>query len=156
MAVLHVVAGPVTCSFDSNVLGLTRDGADIRYELRSGDVFSDDFGGAGGAPADTQVLGMVGSVNLELTKYDTAEVEKLNAFTSGGVAGFLPPLGTLIRQENNFGTLLLTGSIKTYTFEVAFPREPQSLNAGTKFSSYLVQFEFWINDPTSRQFVSIT
>lgn len=157
MANLHVVAGPVTCSFGGNVLGFTRDGADIRYEARWGDVFSDDFGGAGGAPADTQLLGMVGSVNLELTKYDEAEVRKLAAFSKDGPAdGDLPALGTLIRQESKFATLLLAGSIKTYTFAVSFPREPQSLNAGTTFSTYLLQFEFWINDPSSRNFQAVT
>lgn len=156
MAVLHVVAGPVTVSFNSAELGFTRDGVEILYDPRFGDIFSDDFGGAGGAPADTQILGLIGSVTCELTKYDTGNVEALTSFVAGGTTGVLPPLGTLIRQEEKFGSLSLAGTIKTYTYDISFPRAPQSVNAGTRFSTYTVGFEFWINNPTNRQFATIT
>jgi hypothetical protein len=144
MAFEHVNSGPVTVSFGSADLGFSQDGADIRYEARWGDIFSDDFGGSGGAPADTQLLGMTGSVSLSMTKYDAAEVEKLNSFIRGGGEQTLPALGSFIRQEGLFGALVLTGTKKRYEFSTAFPREPQSLNAGTKFSTYILQFEFWI------------
>lgn len=156
MAIEHVVAGPVAVSFAGTALGFTRDGVDIRYDPRWGDIFSDDFGGAGGAPADTQLLGATASVTCEFTKYDAAEVEKLNSWITGGVAGKLPDFGTLIRQNAKTATLLLAGSLKIYTFLTAFPREPQPVNVGTKFSTYLVQFECWVTSAADRTIVSVT
>lgn len=157
MAIEHVSSGPVLVNFAGTDLGFSEDGADIRYEARWGDIFSDDFGGRGGAPADTQLLGMVGSVSLQFTKYDATAVQKLSSFTDDGAAdGDLPTLGTFIRQEEKANILILTGTKKTYTFNTAFPREPQTLNAGTKFTTYLVQFEFWINSATSTNFQAIT
>lgn len=157
MANVHVVAGRVLVSFAGNELGFSQDGAIITYTARFGDIFSDDWGGAGGAPADSQLLGMTGSVTLDMTKYDASEVQKLAAFSTGGPAdGDLPAFGTLMRQDSKTGSLVLTGTNKVYTFATAFPREPQSLNAGTKFSTYNLQFEFWMTSPESRNFQAIT
>ena len=157
MAFEHIVAGPVTVSYNSVGLGFTQDGAIITYTPFFGDIHSDDWGGAGGAPADTQLLGTIASVALDMTKYDVAAVQALAAFSKGGGAdGDIPAFGTLIRQEGKFATLVLAGSIKTYTFLTAFPREPQSLNAGTKFSTFTLHFEMWLNSPESRSLQSIT
>ena len=156
MALEHVNSGPATITYNGIVLGFSQDGADITYRALWGDIHSDDFGGAGGAPSDTQLLGIIGSVTASLTKYDAAEVEKLASFTAGGNGNDLPTIGTFMRQENKTATLFIDGTKKKHTFGTSFPREPQSLNAGTKFSTYIVQFEFWINSPTSLNFQAIT
>jgi hypothetical protein len=151
MAFEHVNSGPCTVLFNSAALGFSQDGAQISYDARWGDIFSDDWGGAGGAPADTQLLGLVGSVNVDLTKYDAAEVEKLASFIAGGDGKTLPPLGTFIRQDSKFASLVLDGTNKVYTFATAFPRQPQSLNAGTKFSTFNLHFEFWLDGPATSE-----
>jgi len=156
MAIEHIVAGPVTVRFASVDLGFSRDGGTIRIEPRWGDVNSDDWGGAGGAPADRQLLGATATVTVDLTKYEASEVEKLTAFVNAGATGTLPPLGTLIRQDARFAELALNGTKKTYTFATAFPAEPQEVNAGTRFSTFVLGFECWLNNTEARVYMSIT
>ncbi len=149
MTIEHVVATNtgVLVSFAGNSLGYTRDGVRIRIEPRWGDVMSDDWGGEGGAPADTQILGEIATVTLDFTKYDKAFVQQLTSFSKNGSAGLLPAIGTLIRQDSEFGILILAGSIETWTFPVAFPREAYEVNKGTKFSTANVGFECWRDAP---------
>ena len=149
MAREHIVASNtgVLVSFNGNALGYTRDGVRIRIEPRWGDIFSDDWGGEGGAPADTQILGEIATVTLDFTKYDKAFVQQLTSFSKNGTVGKLPAIGTLIRQQTEYAILVLAGSIETWTFPVAFPREAYEVNKGTKFSTANVGFECWRNDP---------
>ena len=157
MAIEHVVASKsgVLVAWNSVSLGYTRDGVRIRIEPRWGDIQSDDFGGEGGAPADTQLLGAIATITCEFTKYDAGEVRKLTSFEKAGLAGTLPSLGTLIRQDTEFASLTLTGSIETWTFSTAFPHESHELNKGTKFTTYTLGFEAWINNTTSRELFSV-
>ena len=143
MAIEHVVASNtgVSVTYNNNDIGFTRDGVRIRVEPRWGDVFSDDWGGEGGAPADTQILGSIAIVTLELTKYDIGNVQGLTSFNKTPNAGLIDPPGTLTRQESKFGTLVLTGSKEVWTFTVAFPREAYEVNKGTKFSRLIMEFE---------------
>jgi hypothetical protein len=131
-------------------LGYSRDGVSIRIEPKWGDIFSDDYGGAGGAPADTQLLGAVCLVTAEMPKYDRDEVNKLTGFNKAGTVGTLPQLGTLIRQESEYATLLLDGKNEDFTFTIAFMRQAQEVNKGTKFSTFVVGWECWISDTTAR------
>lgn len=150
MANLHRVAGPVIVTYNTVQLGYSRDGVSIRIEPRYGDIFSDDFGGQGGAPADSQLLGAIAIVTADLVKYDQTEVHKLTAFEKAGAAGVLPQLGTLIRQEQEYATLFLDGKNEDWTFSVAFMRQPIEVNKGTKFSTLVVGWECWINNTTDR------
>lgn len=158
MAIQHEVAGPVIVTFDSLQLGYTRDGARIRLEPKWGDVHSDDYGGAGGAPADSQLLGALAHVTCELTKYDVAEIRKLTAFgedPASATAFTLPTLGTLVRQENKTQTLLLDGVNEDWTFSTAFVRQAIEVNKGTRFSTLMCGFECWIDAAATRVLASV-
>lgn len=155
MTIQHKVAGPVLIKYNTVSLGYSRDGVSIRIEPRWLDIFSDDFGGAGGAPADAQFLGGIATVTAELPKYEAAEVHKLAAFEKAGTAGIFPQFGTLIRQEQEYAVLLLDGKNEDWTFSVAFMRQPQEVNKGTKFSTYVLGWECWIDNTTSRTLFTI-
>jgi len=150
MAIAHIVAGPVLVKYNEATIGYSRDGVTIRIEPRWLDVHSDDFGGASGAPADAQIMGAIATIQADLTKYDNAEALKLTSFEKAGAAGVLPQLGTLIRQESEFATLLLDGKNQDFTFDVAFMRQAQEVNKGTRFSTLVIGWEAWINNTTAR------
>lgn len=159
MAIQHEVAGPVIVTFDSLQLGYTRDGARIRLEPKWGDVHSDDYGGAGGAPADAQILGAVATVTCELTKYDIAELHKLTAFgedPASATAFTLPAYGTLVRQDSKTQVLLLDGVNEDWTFSTAFVRQAMEVNKGTRFSTFMVGFECWVNAATTRLLAAVS
>jgi len=155
VAIEHVVAGAVTVKYGSITLGYSRDGVSIRIEPRWGDIASDDWGGAGGAPADTQLLGATAAITADLTKYDAAACRKLTAFEKGGTAGVLPQLGTLIRQDTEFDVLDLDGLNEDWTFNQAFMRQAVEVNKGTKYSTFLVGWECWLDDTTARVLFTI-
>lgn len=148
MAIQHVVDGPQLIKFGTSgaevSLGYTHDGARIRIQESTIDVHSDDWGGAGGAPADRQLLGLRAFVTCEMTKYDRALVEALTSFIKGGTAGTMSAFGTLKRQDTKFGTLILDGTTDR-TFTVAFPTQSYEVNSGTRFSTAIVTFECWLN-----------
>lgn len=152
MSMLHQVAGPVIVTWDTtNQLGYSRDGAQIRIEPRWIDVFSDEYGGASGAPADAQLVGAVAHVSCDLTKYEQTYCHALTAFTKSGSAGVLPAFGTLIRQDTKYAPLLLNGSNEDWTFSVAFVRQAIEVNKGTRFSTFVLNFECWVNSASARQ-----
>lgn len=156
MAIQHEVAGPVTLKYNSLSIGFSRDGFQIRIEPKWLDVFSDDYGGASGAPADSQMIGGVALITGDLTKYDKDEFRKLTAFVAGGTEGTFPAFGTLMRQESQTATLLLDGNNEDWTFSVAFPRQAIEVNKGTRHSVGVVGFEAWINNTTARQLFTVT
>jgi len=155
MAIAHAVAGPVIVTYNTVPLGYSRDGVSIRIEPKWGDIFSDDYGGQGGAPADTQLLGAVCIVTAEMPKYDAAECNKLTSFEKAGTAGTLPQFGTLIRQESEYATLLLNGKNEDWTFTIAFMRQAQEVNKGTKYSTFVAGWECWVSDAAARVLFTI-
>lgn len=154
MALEHVVAGKALLKFGGVDLGYSRDGITIRLDPRWHEIFSDDFGGAEGAPADVQLLGATGTVIADLTKYSKSDVEALTAFVAAGTVGILPPLGTLVRQEARFAALLISGDNESWSFPMAFPGEAQEVNKGTKKSTYVIGFRCHIDNTTARQLFS--
>ena len=155
MAVEHVVAGPVTVKFNSTTLGFSRDGVTIRIEPKYGDINSDDWGGAGGAPADTQLLGATAAITADLTKYDRAECTKLTSFQKAGTAGVLPVLGSLIRQDALYSQLDLDGINEDWGFSIAFMRQAIEVNKGTKYSTFLIGWEAWLSTTAARVLFTI-
>jgi hypothetical protein len=159
MAIEHIVAGPVIVTFQSQQLGYTRDGAKIRVEPKYGDVKSDDYGGEGGAPSDSQMLGAEAFVTCELTKYEAAQCNKLTAFgqtLAAATAGALAAFGTLMRQGSKTGTLLLDGVNEDWTFSVAFCHEAIEVNKGTKFTTFMCGFRCWVNAASTRVLLAIS
>lgn len=150
MAIVHQVAGATLVKFNGVDLGFSRDGVTVRLDPRWHDIFSDDFGGAEGAPADVQILGVTGTVICDLVKYDLASVEALTGFSGGGSVGNIPVLGTLMRQQTQFATLLLQGDNTSWSFPHVFPREAQEVNRGTKNSTYVIGFACYIDSAQAR------
>lgn len=157
MPIQHSVAGPVVVTFNAIQLGYSRDGASIRIEPRWIDVPSDDFGGASGAPSDAQFVGAIASVSVDLTKYEAADVRRLTSFAgTSGSAGVFPSFGTLMRQDLITESLLLDGVNEDWVFATAFVRAAIEVNKGTRFSTFNLGFECWINSAQSRQLFTIT
>jgi len=150
MTIEHNVAGFVTVTYNAVQLGYSRDGVQIRIEPKWIDIPSDDYGGASGAPADAQLVGAIATVTADLTKYDKAFTRALTGFNKAGTVGTLPVLGTLMRQESEFAVLLLDGVNEDWTFSTAIMRQAQEVNKGTKFSTFMLGWECWINNTTAR------
>lgn len=162
MAVIqHEVKGPVTIVFNSKTLGFSRNGVTVRIDPFWENVPSDDFGGTGAPPSDAQLLGAIGRIVVDLTKYCKANVEELSKFLVPANAaiptGKLPLIGSFVRQDGNAGVLELIGRTKTRRFPTSFPRDAQEFNEGTKYTSYMCSFEAWIDDTNNRElFTEIT
>lgn len=151
VSALHRVAGFVIVTFNGYQLGVSRDGVTIRIEPRWAEIPTDDFGGSGGTPSDIQHLGALAHVQCDLNAYDEAEVHKLTSFVAGGSAGIMPQIGTLMKQESKTSTLLLDGKNQDWTFDVAFPQQPQEVNKGTRFSTFVLGFTCLINNTDDRE-----
>jgi len=154
MPVQFNVVGPALIKFGASEseqdLGYTEDGAQITVQPHFSEVFSDDWGGAGGAPADSQILGFRAFIRLKLTKYDLANVEALTSFQIGGARGVLPAYGTLMRQDEKYGNLIIDGTNADYTFSTSIVKEAFEINAGTRSQVVHMGFEAWANNTTAR------
>lgn len=157
MSVIHQVAGPVLIVVNGNVnLGYSRDGVQIRIEPKYLDIMSDDWGGANGVPADTQILGAIGHVTAEMNKYERDELHRLTSFERAGTAGVLPQFGTLIRQELEYTSLYLDGKHENWSFSTAFVRQAIEVNKGTRYSTAVVGWECWMDSTQTRRLMTIT
>ena len=154
MASTHFVTGSVLVSWGTASseaeLGYTRDGVQWSIQPMYLDVPSDDWAGQSGAPADSQLMGAIARINCEFTKYNKSNLDALSSFALGGSAGVLPTLGTLMRQETKTGSLILAGTNETKTFSTTFIRSAFEANAGTRYRSYMVSFEGWLNATSTR------
>lgn len=157
MAVQVEVAGPVAVQYQTSpvTLGYTRDGVNVTIEPRWIEIMSDDYGGQNGAPADAQLVGATARIQCEFVKYDKALVHALTAFAAGGTAFTLAALGTLTRQGSKLAPLVLNGANEDWTFAQAFPKTGQDFNKGTRYSTYNVGFEAWIDAPSTRVLASL-
>lgn len=150
MTILHVVEGPVLVTWGLSQLGYSRDGVQIRVEPKWIDIPCDEWGGASGAPADAQLVGAVGHVQCDLTKYDQALCQALTSFVLAGTVGVLPVFGTLMRQGTKTAALTLTGTANTLGFSTTFVRQAIEVNRGTRFSTFVCAFECWLNAADTR------
>lgn len=155
MAVAHYYDGPVAVTFATLEIGYTRDGVEVVLEPRWSDVHSDDYAGTSGAPSDSQFMGAIGMCHLDLIKYNKTNLDTISTWKKTGTAGVLPAFGTLVRQESAYGALVLTGTSEVGTYNVAFPRSPQTHNRGTRVRGHRVSFEIWVNNPTDKVLYSI-
>ena len=127
-------------------LGYTRNGADITLESMFLDVPGDQNGGDDGPPIDVQYLGDIARVRLELTKWDEAVADKLLPRLRGGTAGTPGAPGTLMFQDSKSYRLLLNSASEPRNFLRTFPRMPIEMNAGTKFTTLVIEFECHENE----------
>ena len=133
-------------------MGVNRESIPVVIEPKYLDVETDEYGGTDGVPADSQMMFATAKINLNLTKYDKAAIEdqwlSLDDVASQAVVGQLVEPGTFVRQEGIAKALRIVGTNWTTTFEVAFLRGGFELNAGTKYRTYVMNFEACISRPT--------
>lgn len=154
-APLHFSSGPVVPAFgvQGNMIqmGFSEDGCRLTVQPFFDNVHSDDFGGRAGPPSDSQLLGGVGIIRIEFTKYVKSEMDKLSSYQVGGAAGLFPAIGKFVRQDGLCGILNLTGVNDTYSFAEAYLRENYEINTGTKWRKYIVGWEAWMAKPDYTQ-----
>ena len=131
-------------------LGYTRDGAEEEHETFWIDVPGDENGGDAGPPVEIQYVGEIARVRLELTKWDSALIASIEANLPGGTAGLPTALtpGTLLFTNTKFYRILIDGSVEPRNFPCSVPRGGRQLNKGTKFSTYVLEFECYKHPTT--------
>lgn len=130
-------------------LGFSEDGCQLVYVPRFDEIFSDDMGGRGGVPSDAQFLGATGHIDLVLTKYDKAKCDALASYDVRKVTtpaiGVMPVLGSFVRQDGLYSSLLLEAPNESLTFATAFLRRNHEVNSSTRYRRYVLGFELWLN-----------
>lgn len=144
-APVHFASGPCVVTWNAIQLGYSEDGCNVVVIPFWDEVKSDDFGGQRGPPADEQLLAGNCTIDIPMTKYVKAELDKLTAFKKGGTAGVFPPIGSFVRQDALFATLLLAGVNDSHTFLTAQLHRAFEFNSGTKYRRYMLGFKCSIN-----------
>ena len=116
------------------LLGKTRNGADVTLQQFQIPVPGDDNGGDAGPPIDVQLMGQMAHIRLEFTKYDQTVMDKVKALVAGGTAGDMPPAGTLYIQDQKYTRLLLETTTNPLNFPIVVWQEPIQFNVGTRFT----------------------
>ena len=161
MAIEKFFSGHCTVSFgdtgDLVALGISRDGVRYRIEPHFARVDADDFGGPDGPPCDEQILGASAIINVEFTKYERTEIEKLTSFDGGtttnsfdATAGTLPAIGSFMVQDALFGELVLASANETKTFSTAWCRYAFESQMSSRARSYFVGWYARINAAATR------
>ncbi len=127
-------------------LGHTRNGVQYTEESFWGDVPGDENGGDEGPPVEVQYFGEIHRIRCELTKFDPAVAAKVAGKVAGSTDGTPAASGTLIFASTKYMRVLSTGTapagdVHARNYPFGIPRMPIELNAGTKFSTLVVEFE---------------
>lgn len=179
MPLQHFFAGPAVVQIkkrnpetgvldaDYTTIGVNREAIPVIITPSVLDVPSDDFGGPEGVPADVQMLGAIANIQLSLTKFEIAEVDRLIDGTTWNTpaddvpaagepyeyltkdAGQMPLLGSFVRQNNFFFHMVLHSDYKEMYFDQCFVRNGGAVAQGTRYSSYDLQIEAHMNYTTS-------
>jgi len=116
------------------LLGYTRNGADVTLQNFQTPVPGDENGGDAGPPIDVQLMGQMAHIRLEFTKYDKAVMDKVKALVAAGTAGDMPPAGTLYIQDQKYTRLLLDTTSDPLNFPIVVWQEPIQFNVGSRFT----------------------
>lgn len=129
------------------LLGYTRNGADVTEEGFWIDVPGDEHGGDSGPPIDIQYIGEMARVRLELTKFDQAILAKvmkrLNA--AAKTAGARGTVGRFVFLNSEFFRLVIDTPTNPKNFPVAVPRAPTNRNMGTRFTMKVLEFDCYFD-----------
>lgn len=120
------------------LLGYTRNGAECTFQVFMHDVHTDLDGGDDGPPTDSQELGQIATIRLELTKWDTAVSAKIECRQYGATAGTVLSPGVLMVGGLKTYRLLIHSATNPLNFPVVMFREPIELNKGTKYSTMIL------------------
>lgn len=152
MAAVIQVAGLASVRLGAgagNLLGYTRNGVEITHDGFYLDVPGDANGGDDGPPIDIQKLGQIDRVRCELTKWDQAQADIVRSrIGTGGSAGTVPTTGALMFAAGLCFELFISVTsvvIPSFRYKYAFPRSAIEENRGTKFSTFVFEFECHMN-----------
>lgn len=120
------------------LLGYTRDGAQITFDGFFHDVPTDENGGEAGPPTDVQYMGETAKITLRMSKYDPAVADKVVSRVYGTAAGTVSAVGTLMIGGGFTYRLLIHSPTTPFNFLTVMFREAIEINKGTKFSELLV------------------
>ena len=138
--------GPVVVTWNSEQLGISEDGVSINIQPFHDAIPSDDWGGRAGPPADMQLLAGIATVDVNLSKYDKAQVDALlGSFQPNGQQGIMPHIGSFVRQDGLYAPLNLDGVYEDHVFATAFLKRNQEINTGTRWRRYSFGWECWCN-----------
>lgn len=126
-------------------LGYTRNQADVVHQGFFANVPGDANGGDEGPPIDIQYLGEIAMVRLELTTWDKVVGEKVRARTRGGTPGMIPTAGLLMIAGGFYTRICLVAVNGTFNFPIAIIRGATQFGVGTKFSTFVTEFEVHMN-----------
>ena len=162
-AVPSVVYGPAVINWNGVELGISEDGVPIVTEPKFLDIYSDDFGGRSGVPADRQFLGAIARIIVRMPKFNRVFFEGLSSWMNfntnpgSGVspaftptAGLVPRMGSLVRNVGVPGTmpqfeaqLQIVSSSRTFTFANAHVFNTWEVNVGSRYAIAMAGFECW-------------
>ena len=175
MAIQHYYAGPAvvevalrTPGSDSlgayTQLGVNRESIPMVIQPKFLDVPSDDWAGTDGAPADSQFMGAVATIQLSLTKVEVALADRLidGLMYSTNTAGSFPAFGSFIRLGGfmfglrlNSQQTVAKSDEKMVTLPYCFVRGGGAVGQGTRYSSYDLTIEAWLNNNLNRQLYAL-
>lgn len=157
MATSIAVAGACQIKIDANVsagpgleeLGYTANGAETDEDPRWLDVPGDQRGGDDGTPIGWVWLSQMVTIRMELTKFDTAVLAKVRRRipSSAATLGTPPAAGTVVDPSTptKFFRLLLNAANNPINFPLAIPKGAISVNRGTKFERWVLEWEAHID-----------
>jgi len=158
MSVQINVAGKVTVKVDTGssnaleTLGVSFDQARTSDRSFLNPVYGDAHGGPAGPPIDTQFLGRIIRIQLELSRYDEAVLSKLVSRTYGDQSpGTVSDaqIGALYLQDAQTYRVVLDSANNPINFPLCtIPSDPIVLNGGTKYSRCVINFEAHRNQST--------
>ncbi|HWA97912.1 MAG TPA: hypothetical protein VG713_05445 [Pirellulales bacterium] len=122
-------------------LGYTRDSVDCISEGFFQDVPGDENGGEAGPPIDILYLGEIARVRVELTKFDTTVASIVEARVNGATVGTPAATGSLMFAGTYYMTLALVNTNAPRTFNRAIPRSAIQMNRGSKFATFVCEWE---------------
>lgn len=176
MAIQHYYAGPATVKVATRTpgndqlgayadLGINRESIPMVIQPKFLDIPSDDWGGTDGAPADAQFMGAIATIQLSLTKFEKAIADRLleGLLYATNTAGVSVPFGSLVRQQSHMFAMKLDSQLtagkadeKLVTFEYCFIRGGGAVGHGTRYSSFDLTVEAWMNSSTARTLYAVT
>lgn len=175
MAIQHYYPGPAVVEValrtpGSDTLGaytsvgVNREAIPIVIQPKFLDVPSDDWAGGDGAPSDAQFMGAIATVQLSMTKFERALADRLldGLMYSTNTAGAFPAFGSFIRLGGFMFGLRLNSQQTTKADEkmielpYCFARSGGAVGQGTRYSSYDLTIECWLNNNLNRQLYQVT
>ena len=131
-------------------LGMNRNQADVVHQPYFINVPGDANGGDEGPPIDVQYLGEIVLVRLELTTWDPLVAEKIRARVRGGTVGSVPTAGLLMIAGGYYTRICLVTPVSVCNFPIAIIRGANEFGVGTRFSTFVTEFEAHA-DPSTRK-----